>query len=724
MTWTLDFAPLIDWRVIVALGIAAAAVSLFGILRGVPGAWLRAGAAALFVFALTDPALKHEERDPLPGVVAVVIDNSPSQALGERRAQTQAARAEIEDRLSRMRGLEPRFIDAGADGSDGTELFSALERGLADLPADRIAGAVLITDGQVHDVPERAGQLGFNAPLHALLTGEEDEFDRRLVVHNAPRFGIVGEEQQITFRVEDLGSDALPSRNPTDDRVEVTVRRDGETLSTMRVTLGDNVTVPVTIAKGGRNIIEIEVEEAEGELTAINNRAVVTVEGIRENLRVLLVSGEPHAGERTWRNILKSDASVDLVHFTILRPPEKQDGTPISQLSLIAFPTRELFSVKIDEFDLIIFDRYQSRGVLPIIYYDNISRYVEQGGAVLVAAGPELAGTGSRFRTPLSSVLPAPASGQIVEEPYHALLSTAGERHPITRDLDEGPEGDTPSWSRWFRLVDASPDRGSTLMTGPDDRPLLVVNREGEGRVAMLLSDHAWLWARGFEGGGPYVPLLRRMAHWLMKETDLEEEALTARQHGDRLVIERQSMEDEVGPVTVETPSNAEGEVALESDGGGLWRAEIAAEEPGLHRFTQGDLTTLANVGPDNPREYTDVRSTEDKLGPLVEATGGGIFRVGDADSVSVPRVLPMRASTTLAGGDWMGLRTTDASVLRGVRSMPLFAGLFVGWLLAVLVGSGVLYLTMERRRARSRTAPAGGHGPAQSRGSSGLPTR
>ncbi len=685
MNWAVDFAPLVDLWVIAVLAAGALVVSLLGVLQRARGAWLRAGAAALFVLALANPALRQEDRDDLPGVVAVVVDRSASQGLGERSEQTQAARQELENRLSRIRGLEARWIEAGRSDSDGTELFSSLERGLADVPSERIAGAVLITDGQVHDVPEGAGQLGFNAPVHTLLTGEENERDRRLVVHSAPRFGIVGEEQPVTFRVEDLGIPQGGSRNPSDNRIPVTISRDGELVSTMNVTRGDNVTVPVEIARGGRNIIEIEAAEAEGELTTVNNRAVITVEGIRENLRVLLVSGEPHAGERAWRNILKSDASVDLVHFTILRPPEKQDGTPISQLSLIAFPTRELFSVKIEEFDLIIFDRYQSRGVLPILYYDNIARYVENGGAVLVAAGPELAQQGSLYRTPLAPVLPAEPTGNVLEQPYRASLSEDGQRHPITRDLDGGAEGE-PDWSRWFRIVDLRAARGLSLMSGPDDRPLLVVSREGEGRVAMLLSDHAWLWARGFEGGGPYVPLLRRMAHWLMKETDLEEEALTARHEGDRLVIDRQTMADDVEPAQVELPSGETREVPMRAVEPGHWRAEIAADEQGIHRIAQGDLRTLANVGPDNPREYADVRSTGAQLSKLAAETGGGIYRVGDADAIEVPRILPVRTSTTLSGSDWMGLRTTDASVLLGVRQLPLFAGLIgLALLLAAL---------------------------------------
>ncbi|TCT13595.1 hypothetical protein EDC22_101465 [Tepidamorphus gemmatus] len=670
MSWSVDVTPLIDWRLIAALAVAAAIVSVIGLIRQMPGAWLRALAAALLVLALLDPALKQEDREILPGVVAIVIDTSASQTLGERAAETAAARADLEARLARLRGFEPRWIEVGSAGTDGTELFSALERGLADVPSERISGVVLITDGQVHDIPERREQLGFDAPVHALVTGNREEIDRRLVVHASPRFGIVGQDQPITFRLEDFGPVAAASPR----RAQVTISRDGDPVSTMSVTVGENVTVPVEIAHGGRNIVELEAEALPGELTLLNNRAVVTVAGIRDNLRVLLVSGEPHAGERTWRNILKSDAAVDLVHFTILRPPEKQDGTPISQLSLIAFPTRELFSVKIDEFDLIIFDRYQSRGVLPVLYYDNIARYVANGGAVLVAAGPEYAEQGSLFRTPLGPVLPAVPTGSIVEQPYRAALSEAGGRHPITRDLVNG--GEEPTWSRWFRLVDATVEGGETLMTGPDGRPLLVVDREGQGRVALMLSDHAWLWARGYEGGGPYIPLLRRLAHWLMKETDLEEEALTATGRGDELMIERRTMSESVPPALVETPAGETVEVGLTEVEPGLWRGETPIRDLGIYRIANGDLTTLASIGPDNPREFAEVRSDTEQLAPLARATGGGVFRIAERGSVSLPRVLPMHAATSLHGSDWIGLKTSEASVLRGVRALPLLAGL------------------------------------------------
>jgi len=405
---------------------------------------------------------------------------------------------------------------------------------------------------------------------------------------------------------------------------------------------------------------------------------------------VLLVSGEPHAGERTWRNLLKSDAAVDLVHFTILRPPEKQDGTPINQLSLIAFPTRELFSEKIDEFDLIVFDRYQHRGVLPILYFDNISRYVRDGGALLVAAGPDYAENGSLYDTPLSPVLPVAPTGQIVEEPYYAKVTDVGRRHPVTRDLD-GADSDPPNWGRWFRLIDVDQPNGNVIMSGAEDKPLLVLGREDEGRVALLLSDHAWLWARGFEGGGPHVDLLRRLAHWLMKEPDLDEEALRAEAHAGELIIERQTMADTTEPVTVRSPSDEVETVTLSAVEPGLWRASLPAREIGLYRVEQGEQRAFAHVGAPNPREFIDARSTDEKLKPLVEQSGGLIRRMSDqSGDLSLPRIVPIRSSGgAMAGADWLGVRMTEASVLRGIDRLPLFAGLLgLAILLTVLAAT------------------------------------
>src|SRR6201996_7896364 len=593
MHYGIAFTPLVP-SFVLWIAIAAIAVIAGLLLLARSRGWaVRVAALALIVLALANPSFPREDREPLSSVVAVVVDKSPSQSFGNRTQETAKAQEELVDSLKKIKGLEVRVVEAGqADGeTDGTRLFGALSSALSDVPVDRVAGAFLITDGRVHDIPANAAAVGFQAPVHALITGHKDERDRRIAISAAPRFGIVGQTQTVTYR------------------------RDGETISERTLQSGQTSSVDIDIKHAGPNIVEIEASPLENELTLVNNRAVVAIDGVRDKLRVLLVSGEPHSGERTWRNLLKSDASVDLVHFTILRPPEKQDGTPINELSLIAFPTRELFQQKINEFQLIIFDLSPRQGVLPIAYFDNIARYVRAGGAVLVSAGPDYASSTSIWRTPLDSVLPAEPVG-VTEKPFYAHLSDAGQRHPVTRGL-EGSASEPPHWSRFFRTVETRNASSPPVMTGADGKPLLLLSRYGEGRVALLLSDHIWLWARGYEGGGPHLDLLRRMSHWLMKQPDLDEEALRLQIQGKDLQVVRQTMADSVSPVTVTSPSGATRELTLTAGEPGEWRAIIPANELGLWQATDGTLKALINVGPTNPKEFSEVTSTPDMLKPL-----------------------------------------------------------------------------------------------------------
>jgi hypothetical protein len=567
MNYGIAFTPLVPT---IVLWIALAAIVVIAIvllLARARGAAVRVAALALFLLALANPSFTREDRDPLTSVAAVVVDKSPSQNFGKRNQEAAKAQEALVDTLKKIKGLEVRVVDAGqADGeTDGTKLFGALASALSDVPVDRVAGAFLITDGRVHDIPANAAALGFQAPVQALVTGQKDERDRRIAITAAPRFGIVGQNQTITYKLDDQGV--------TGERAKVTVRRDGEVINERTLSSGQSASVDVEIKHAGPNIVEIEASPLERELTPVNNRAVVAIDGVRDKLRVLLVSGEPHSGERTWRNLLKSDASVDLVHFTILRPPEKQDGTPINELSLIAFPTRELFQQHINEFQLIIFDRYARQGVLPIAYFDNIARYVRAGGAVLVSAGPDYASNTSIWRTPLDTVLPAEPVG-VTEKPFYAHLSDIGKRHPVTRGL-EGSGFDPPHWSRFFRTVETRNSVNPPVMTGADGKPLLFLSRFGEGRVALLLSDHIWLWARGYEGGGPHLDLLRRMSHWLMKQPDLDEEALRLQVQGKDLVVVRQTMADSVQPVSVTSPSGVSRDLTLSPGDPGEWRASL-----------------------------------------------------------------------------------------------------------------------------------------------------
>ncbi|HUD86882.1 MAG TPA: hypothetical protein VMR17_10535 [Xanthobacteraceae bacterium] len=679
MNLGIAFAPLVGAPLLWAAVAAALVLALLLFVSRSRGAAIRALALGLIVLALANPSLTREDRDPLSSVAVVVVDKSPSQNFGDRTQQTEAARAAVVERLNHIPGLDVRVVEAGqSDGeTDGTRLFTALGSTLSDVPPDRVAGVIMITDGRVHDVPPDASALGFAAPVHALITGNKDERDRRVALIAAPRFGIVGQSQTITYRIEDQGA--------KETTANVTVRRDGDVIDTRTVPVGTPQNVEIPIPHGGPNIVEIEAAPlADGELTTVNNRAVVSIDGVRDKLRVLLVSGEPHAGERTWRNLLKSDASVDLVHFTILRPPEKQDGTPINELSLIAFPTRELFQQKIGEFQLIIFDRYARQGVLPIIYFDNITRYVRDGGAVLVAAGPDYASQTSLWRTPLDAILPAEPDGNVTDEAYRPTLTELGKRHPVTRGL-EGSESNPPQWSEWFRIVNTQNATGTTVMQGPDSKPLLVLSHEGEGRVALLLSDHIWLWARGFEGGGPHLDLLRRLSHWLMKEPDLEEEALRLNVSGHNLVVQRQTMADTVADVTLTSPSGATQVLKLDPTQPGAWEKTVTADELGLWRATDGKLNALVNIGPANPREFAEVTSTTDVLAPIANATGGDSRRLDDGNGLAVPRIIAVRSGDTYKGDDWIGLKMRDASVVRGIGVLPVFAGM-LGLLL--LIGS------------------------------------
>jgi len=686
---SVSFAPLIPSYALWAVGALAALLAVLAVFSRGPVALLRALALGLVVLALANPSLVQEEREKVKDIVAVVIDRSTSQTLGDRLPMTEQVRAELQRRFGSMADVEPRYIQADdSSGDDGTRLFAALSNGLADVPPERLAGVIFVTDGVVHDIPPSVESLGFRAPLHVLVTGRPDERDRQIKLLEAPRFGIVGRDQTIRAVVMERGGTGSAL---------VTVRRDGQEFVRRQVRADTPFSVDVRVEHGGANVVELEVEGLPDELTLANNRAVIPIEGIREKLRVLLVSGEPHPGERTWRNLLKSDANVDLVHFTILRPPEKQDGTPINELSLIAFPTRDLFQQKIREFDLIIFDRYANQSVLPPSYFDNIVRYVRDGGAVLVAAGPEFASGGSLAQTRLAPIIPGVPNGRIVEEPYKARITDTGNRHPVTRELP-GSETQPPAWGEWLRIIGSQVQSGAALMSGANDLPLLVLRREEKGRVALLLSDHAWLWARGYNDGGPHLDLLRRLAHWLMKEPALEEEALRANAIGRAIRVERQTMKDQAEPVTLTTPTGQQSDVALAETKPGLFTAQINATELGLHTLRSGDLIAFVSIGPANPRELMDVFSNTDALRPIAEGTGGSIRRVAMAGDrgVTVPRILAVHSGARLAGGDWIGIRPSESAIVRGVSILPLALG-FLG--LILLVGATLVAWIVEGRR-------------------------
>jgi len=718
-SFSVAFAPRLPLWLMATFAMLALLILAFSVYRQAHGAWARLFAFLIVLLALANPLVLHETREGLSNIVALIVDRSQSMDIGTRRADADKALAAYREQLKAL-NIEVReaevltSTDAGSE-TGGTALFTALNAALSDSPPDRVAGAIVITDGEVHDAPDpRTFHLG--APFHVLVTGAPGERDRKLTVVRATRYNIVGREAQITFRVDDFGGSSTGN-------AQVAVRIDGQASGNRQAPIGKDTTISVPVTHGGENVVELEAAAGPAEQTLQNNRAAVMVNGVRDRLRVLLVSGEPHAGERVWRNLLKADPSVDLVHFTILRPPEKLDSTPINELALIQFPTRQLFAEKLTEFDLVILDRYQNRDLLPLAYFENIAKYVENGGALLLSSGPEFADDTSIYRTPLAAVLPAQPTGEVVSGAFKPVITKAGFAHPVTRDLPQGnleptadqndlplnlrqpapatpaagatpadaaaanataKEGVTPNWGRWFRVITAETLAGNTLMAAPQARPLLVLDRVQKGRVAQLLSDQIWLWARGYENGGPQAELLRRLAHWLMKEPDLEEERLMAEVAGGDLRITRQTMKEQAPEVKVTSPTGKALTVPLALSSPGRFTGNIKAEELGLYRLNDGTLNTVAAAGPLNPREVADMRATDEILRPYAAATGGGVQWISDG----VPELRPVDTGATSAGSGWFGIQRRGAYRVTEVDAQELLPP----WLALIMVLGTVLF--------------------------------
>ncbi|MFZ8878244.1 MAG: hypothetical protein ACO2YL_01185 [Paracoccaceae bacterium] len=676
------FSYLIPFPLLMILAAIGIAVVLYARYLGLRGWPFRMLAVGFILLALSNPSLRIEERQGLSDIVLIVVDETSSHGLAERAAQTDLVLNQLQERISNEnRDIEILRVKDGEKNS-GTLIFSEIRQALSDIPTNRLGGIFIISDGQAHE-----SFLGFpiDVPVHHIVIGEKRRFDRKLSVLNAPAFGIIGESVPMVLRVDDLDNE----ENAQSQSARIYARVGSGRIIEFSVPIGEDTELRVNVGNAGQNIIEFWIDPLKDELTDQNNRSVVVVNGVRDRLRVLLVSGAPHPGGRVWRNLLKSDSSVDLVHFTILRPPAKQDGVPVSELSLIAFPTRELFMEKIDDFDLIIFDRYKRRGILPRSYFENIARYVRDGGAILVAAGPDFASANSIYRSPLQDVLPAAPSARVIEERYVPAVTDLGDRHPVTRGL---PQQD--NWGAWLRQIELIPERGQTLMTGVDGRALLTLDRVGTGRVALLASDHAWLWYRGYEEGGPQQEFLKRLAHWLMKEPELEEESITVTIEGEKVEVRQQSLSETLEPANMRTPNGAISVINMEPSGPGEFAGAFVTPEQGIFEIRSNGIQRVFAKGAANPIEFFDPRPSLDVLAPLVSATKGAQIWALDG----LPTIRETRSGRIAAGRNWMGVVKNNAFATLGVRQSPLLPP----WLYLLLaLGTAVLGWLREGRFER-----------------------
>ncbi len=697
----IQFAPLVPAALPAGFALLALAASVWTLVarrgaRPVLAALLRAAAVCVIALLLLGPQKLEQVARPLPDRLVILLDRSASMTIGTRAEQAAQAAARLAA-AARDAGLEVATVPF----DDRTTAAGEALRQARLAGDDRsLSAVVLIGDGLVQDPDALARSLPPGTPLHLLLAGRPDLPDRRLVLESAPRYGVVGRPVAIRLRVEQNGGDR-PAR--------VRVRMSGEraVLAEREIPVGETTELSFTPSRRGRSWITIEAEPMPGEPVRANNRATFAVDAVRDRLRVLLVSGEPHPGERAWREILKSDPAVDLVHFTILRLVESQDPARPEELSLIPFPTERLFGEELGGFDLVIFDRYRLRGVLRAADLEAVKAHVEAGGSLFIASGPEFAGPGSLADSPLRAVLPAIPAGSAQETAFRPAVTEPGRRHSVTAPLARA-QGTAPRWGHWYRYLPVRQRAGTSVLAGPGGAPLLILAEAGKGRVAMLQSDQFWLWARGVEGGGPHVALLRRSLHWLMREPDLEPEALTAEVDADgALVITRRSLKPGRRALAITGPDGKElrREIVVDEEGTGC--VILPAPRPGLYQITSGDIAAVAMVPDPDAREFDEIAPGAGRLAPVVTASRGSIHWLADG---------PPALSRTPGGGLWLpprGAREVVTSRLQPL--LPVWAGGLAA--LGLLIASW--WVARRPGRRRTQTDPASGRS-AKTAGSGG----
>ena len=673
---SLNFYPLININFLIALMVLSLIVIFIGFKLKAPGNIFRAMLLCLIILSISNPTIISENRENIPDTVAVVLDLSPSQDINNRKDIAQKTYNNIKNELEKINNLDVRLKTI--NGERGSKIFEPLNSMIGDVPAERLAGAIIITDGQISDAPTLLDNFNFKSPINVLLTGNKEEKDRRLIIESSPRFGIVGEEINIDIKVEDISASS--------PNALVSINMNDEIEQSRSIPIGEIVTITMPLERAGITSLNIEVEAGKEELTLQNNKAVVEINAIRERLKVMLVSGEPNMGLRSWRNLLNSDPSVDLIHFTILRPPNKQDLTPVGELSLIPFPSRELFQANLNDFDLIIFDQYHLRGILPQFYLKNVVEYVVNGGALLDASGPSYAGPYSLSLSPLQNILPTEPTGDVVLQEFIPIMTNYGERHPVTANLKDNISN---NWGPWYRMVEGITIAGDVLLEGPEARPLLVLNRVGQGRVAQILSDQSWVWTKPGSNKGPQADLLRRLVHWLMKEPELEENELSARIDNNTILITKNSLTLDNKPIISISPDNTKKEIILEDIGKGKQIGKILSPQEGTWKFSSGNSKITLIVGNSNASEYLDVRTTDNIVEPIVEFTSGSINWVNNEN---LPKIRHLPKSKIVENNDHIKLVKNEKYFVKSLQQSTL-----TPWYLILVLSLFLLFLAWYR---------------------------
>ena len=567
-------APWPAWTQVffVAIAVATVILQVLGTRRVAHPEWrallvgLRAGAVVACLVLVFEPAVELQDVTREANHVVVLVDESGSMALsdeggGPTRAQraaelvrrSGATFAEWNRRhrvsfASFSQGLVARSEEALSQplspGGDATRLRDALGDIARRTQGSDLAGIVIVSDGVAtgafaggaEDGDSQRFLGGLEAPVHTVWAGRPGLRDRAIAGLGADEFAFARTVVKIGVRVRSSGFEKRS--------IPVTLTQAGKLVATGQVTVGGDtpeahVEIAFSPARVGKFVYEVSVPEAPEEHVTENNRRAFVLRVIRDKVRVLQVAGRPSWDERWVRSFLEADPNVDLVSFFILRTPEDLQPVPSSEMSLIPFPTEELFEDELGSFDVILLQNFEygPYGIAP--YLDNIRRFVAEGGSLAMIGGDLSFSSGGYWGTPVGQILPVLLSPRSVgddqlisTEMFSPRLTDEGAHHPVTQ-LDFDPRRSQALWDSLPRLegmnlVEGAHPDATVLAVHPRlKKPLLAVGEHLEGRTLALTTDSLWRW--GFVAAGEpghdaaaFSTLWRNMLRWLIRDPDLE----------------------------------------------------------------------------------------------------------------------------------------------------------------------------------------------------------
>jgi uncharacterized membrane protein len=683
--------------VALALGLAAFTAGMLALelVRGTHARATRLAVAATGVAsilallaAVLRPVAIQSRGTPVGPRVVVLVDGSRSIDLpglvGTRRQTAATALAELDKRGAELRqalyafGDGPPVATALAAGAftappmPYSDLTTALEA-VAKSPDERPSAIVVLSDGRL-DRPAEAGAkeatvaalASLRVPVHTLALAKDAPADASIRAVKAA--GAAVAHQPLSLRIE-LGCDG----GLVCDELPVTVRElraEGEPTrlaqGTAKVVDGKaTLELSVTLDRAGPRVLEVAAQMPKGDTIADNDRRLITIDVARERVRILHVAGRPTYDVRALRTWLKSDASVDVVAFFILRTPSDEVNADQDELALIPFPVDELFSEHLSSFDAVVLQDFNARPYGLSKYLGKLADYVTKGGGLIMVGGPDAFVPGHYAGTELARVLPIElsetvGSGGVDLAPFVPRVSRAGAGAPVLQPL-RALLGESLPEMPGTNLVGDAREGATVILEHPSLKtpsgarmPVLALGEHEGGRTIALTVDgsHRLSFSAFAAGaaGRAHGAFWDAMLGWLMRDPRFEPAAIELPMGciaGEETKLRLRSVAGDKGKATVVLrrlgSSEVVREVATELDG--LSEATIVS----IGRLDPGGYSASLALGEGSQKthrdfacerggsEWADSRPDLERLRAIADATGGKMALASDVSALPMP---------------------------------------------------------------------------------------